>query len=97
MYPKALEAPGMEKSFISLFMIKPVSGTIILEPNQRLMVLVSDMVMPDPSAVTTSEVPGVSKLSMPFGLYAEMGRVCSSEILDRIVSAVLARSISSWN
>ena len=41
-------------------MMRPVSGTIRREPNPKLMVLVREMVMPNESAVTTWEVPGVS-------------------------------------
>ena len=41
---------GMEKSFISLFIITPVAGTISWEPNRRLMVLVMLIAMPDASA-----------------------------------------------
>lgn len=51
-YPKALEELGIEKSFISLFMITPVSGTINCEPKRRLMVVVKLMAMPEASAVT---------------------------------------------
>lgn len=43
--------------FISLFMITPVSGTIIREPKKRLTVVVSDRARPDESAVTICEVP----------------------------------------
>lgn len=41
---------GMEKSFISLFIITPVAGTISWEPNRRLIVLVMLIAMPDASA-----------------------------------------------
>ena len=67
MKPKALEAPGMEKSFISLFMMTPVSGTMTREPKRRLMVVVSETAMPLASLVTTAEVPGVSRDSKPLG------------------------------
>ena len=49
--PNALEAFGMEKSFISLFMMMPVSGTMSWEPKRRLMVVVREMA--NPSASTT--------------------------------------------
>ena len=42
---------GMEKSFISLFMITPVAGTMSWEPKRRLMVLVMLIAMPEASAV----------------------------------------------
>jgi hypothetical protein len=53
MYPKALVVFGTEKSFISLFIIKPVSGTRSPDPKRRLIVLVRETVKPDESAVTT--------------------------------------------
>lgn len=43
--------PGTEKSFISLFMITPVAGTMSWEPKRVLMVLVSEMARPVWSAV----------------------------------------------
>lgn len=52
MYPIALEVPGMEKSFISLFIMRPVSGTITPEPKLRFIVLVRDIASPLASAVT---------------------------------------------
>ena len=42
---------------ISLFMMTPVSGTIILEPKKRLIVVVKEVAMPEESAVTMWEVP----------------------------------------
>lgn len=45
--------------FISLFMMTPVSGTMSCEPNRRFTVVVREMAMPDASAVTTCEVPGL--------------------------------------
>jgi hypothetical protein len=60
-YPKTFKTPGIEKSFMSLFMITPVSGTMICEPSQVLMDLVRDRASPDVSAVTMCEVPGVFK------------------------------------
>ena len=47
----------MEKSFISLFMMTPVSGTTSWLPKSRLTVVVREMAMPEASAVTTWEVP----------------------------------------
>ena len=38
--------PGTEKSFISLFMITPVAGTMSWEPKRVLMVLVREMARP---------------------------------------------------
>ena len=43
----------MEKSFISLFIITPVSGTMRCEPKSRFTVVVSEMAIPEASAVTT--------------------------------------------
>ena len=48
---------GMEKSFISLFMMTPVSGTTSWLPKSRLTVVVSEMAIPEASAVTMWEVP----------------------------------------
>ena len=42
---------------ISLFIITPVSGTIIPEPKKRLTVVVKEVAMPEESAVTMWEVP----------------------------------------
>jgi len=44
---------GMEKSFISLFMMMPVSGIMSWEPKWRLTVLVRVTAMPVASAATT--------------------------------------------
>ena len=49
----------MEKSFISLFIMTPVSGIINWEPNKRLIVLVREIAIPEASAVTTCDVPGL--------------------------------------
>lgn len=49
----------MEKSFISLFMMTPVSGTMSWEPKRRLTVVVREMAIPVESAVTTWDVPGL--------------------------------------
>ena len=49
--------PGIEKSFISLFMMTPVAGTISWEPNRRLMVLVTLIASPLASAAAKCEVP----------------------------------------
>jgi hypothetical protein len=57
--PKASDEPGMEKSFISLFMITPVSGTMRRLPKIRLMVVVREMDMPEWSAVTMCDVPSL--------------------------------------
>jgi hypothetical protein len=43
--------PGTEKSFISLFIITPVAGTMSWEPKRVLMVLVREMARPVWSAV----------------------------------------------
>lgn len=40
-------------------MMTPVSGTMSREPNRRLMVVVKLMAIPDASAVTTWDVPGL--------------------------------------
>ena len=66
--PKALDALGMEKSFISLFMMMPVSGTMSCEPKRRLIVVVRDMASPDSSMTLMCDVPGVSSVSSPSGL-----------------------------
>lgn len=42
MYPKAFVVFGMLKSFISLFMMTPVSGTMSLLPKSRLTVVVRE-------------------------------------------------------
>lgn len=60
-YPKALEVSGIEKSFISLFIMTPVSGTRRWEPKRRLMVVVRLMAIPEASAVTTWDVPGLQE------------------------------------
>ena len=44
--PKRLVVFGMEKSFISLFIMMPVSGTIICDPQKPLTVVVRVMAMP---------------------------------------------------
>ena len=59
---KAFVVFGTEKSFISLFIITPVSGTITCEPKKRFNVLVSDVVIPLASAVTRCDVPGLQQL-----------------------------------
>ena len=51
--PKAFVEFGTEKSFIALFIMMPVSGTMSCEPNGRLTVLVSDTAMPDASEIAT--------------------------------------------
>lgn len=48
----------MEKSFISLFNMTPVSGTMTREPKRVLMVVVRLIAMPLASATTTWDVPG---------------------------------------
>ena len=48
---------GIEKSFISLFIMTPVAGTMSWEPNRRLMVLVMLIASPLASAAATCEVP----------------------------------------
>ncbi len=58
----AFEGEGEEEEdlpFISLFMITPVSGTINWEPNRRFTVLVRLVAIPEASAVTICEVPGL--------------------------------------
>ena len=60
--PKALVEFGMEKSFISLFMMMPVSGTMRREPKVRLMVLVEEMARPEASAVDMWDVPGLPQI-----------------------------------
>lgn len=52
----------MEKSFISLFMMTPVSGTQSCEPKSRFIVVVREMDMPVASAVTTWDVPWLVSL-----------------------------------
>ena len=66
-YPNALLESGMLKSFISLFMMTPVSGTTNREPNKRLMVVVSEIAIPEASAVTTCDVPPSSSDSSSDG------------------------------
>ena len=66
-YPNAFDWPGMEKSFISLFMMTPVSGIIKCEPNRRLIVVVKDIASPELSAALICDVPGVSIDSSPSG------------------------------
>ena len=58
---------GIEKSFISLFIIIPVSGTMTCEPNKRFIDVVIEMARPEESAATMCEVPGVLGTSMPDG------------------------------
>lgn len=53
----------MEKSFISLFMITPVSGTISWDPKRVLIVDVMAMVRPDLSLVTEADVPSSWRIS----------------------------------
>lgn len=48
---------GGEEPFISLFMITPVSGTMMWEPKKRLIVVVIERAMPEESAATMCEVP----------------------------------------
>ena len=57
--PKGFFPFGNEKSFISLFMMIPVMGSISRDPKRRLTVLVSETAMPKASAVDTCEVPGL--------------------------------------
>jgi hypothetical protein len=45
--------PGMEKSFISLFIMTPVSGIMTREPKSVLMVVVRLIAIPLLSATTT--------------------------------------------
>jgi hypothetical protein len=45
--------PGIEKSFISLFITTPVEGTMTCEPKSVLTVLVREMAMPEASATVT--------------------------------------------
>src|ERR1700760_1546714 len=78
----------MLKSFISLFMMTPVSGTITFDPKRRLIVVVRDIAIPLRSLTTTAEVPGVSKDSNPEGSYAETFNVWKSLILERNAAAV---------
>ena len=85
----------MALTFISLFIITPVSGTISCDPNSRFIVVVNDIAMPEASAVTICDVPGVSRLSSPAGSYQETFWVWKSEIFDRISAAVDAFSMSS--
>ena len=54
---------GWDVPAISLFMMTPVSGTIILEPKKRLIVVVKEVAMPEESAVTTWEVPWLCGLA----------------------------------
>jgi hypothetical protein len=61
-YPNALVSPGVEKSFISLFRMRPVRGKISCEPKPRLTVLVSETAISDASAVTMWDVPCLLKL-----------------------------------
>ena len=51
--PKALDLLGTEKSSISLFMMRPVSGIMSCDPNTRLSVLVKETAIPEASAVET--------------------------------------------
>jgi hypothetical protein len=50
--------PGIEKSFISLFMMTPVSGTMTKDPKRVLIVVVKLIAIPLLSATTTCDVPG---------------------------------------
>ncbi len=61
MKPKKLEELGIEKSFISLFMMTPVESTINCEPNKVLMVVVKLIAMPEASATTIWDVPGLTE------------------------------------
>jgi hypothetical protein len=54
----------MEKSFISLFMMTPVSGTMTRLPKRVLIVVVREMAMPDLSVTTMCEVPGCRRLDV---------------------------------
>ncbi|KAL8875574.1 MAG: hypothetical protein Q9198_006086, partial [Flavoplaca austrocitrina] len=67
--PKALDEFGIEKSFISLFIITPVDSTINWEPNNKLIVVVRVIAMPEASAVTTWDVPGLEDVNarIPMG------------------------------
>lgn len=67
MNPNELFLPGTLKSSISLFRMTPVSGTINRDPKIVLMVVVSEMLSPDSSAVTMCDVPGVSIISRFLG------------------------------
>lgn len=77
--------------FISLFIITPVSGTISCDPNSRFIVDVNDIAMPEASAVTICDVPGVSRLFSPAGSYQETFWVWKSEIFDQISSTGFPR------
>ena len=57
--PNAFEEFGIEKSFISLFMMIPVSGTISWEPKKVLTVVVIEMAIASLSVVTICAVPGL--------------------------------------
>lgn len=63
MKPNALSVLGMEKSFISSFMITPVSGTMSLLPKRRFTVVVRLMARPARSVETMWEVPGLRIVS----------------------------------
>jgi hypothetical protein len=52
MKPNALVVFGIEKSFISLFIMSPSSGTKRREPNPVFIVLVNDIVNPEASVAT---------------------------------------------
>lgn len=45
-------------------MMMPVSGTMIMLPKKRLMVVVKDNASPERSAVDTCEVPGLYQLAL---------------------------------
>ena len=47
----------MLKSFISLFMMTPVLGTMTCEPKSVFTVVVSEITMPEESATVTWDVP----------------------------------------
>ena len=59
-YPHSLELFGMLKSFISLFITMPVSGTMTPDPTFVFTVLVMEMAKPLSSIATACEVPGLS-------------------------------------
>lgn len=92
-YPNALVVLGMEKSFISSFMIIPLDGTMTCDPNRRFIVEVMVTASPVWSAVLICDVPCAECDSRPEGLYADTLRVWASEILERISRAVVALSM----
>lgn len=49
----------MDIPFISLFMMIPVSGTMIWLPNSRLIVVITEIARPVWSATAIWEVPGL--------------------------------------